>query len=166
MQPKKGNNSVSNNHKSSNKIKPPVSRNNQSDLNRFKTDTNMFNSIGNNDNKIKINKNAGLGSINQYKSFRKSNKNDLLLIKKNKLDKNKKYNNSNNHHRNFSLKNIPITIKNNLYNNANNTSHKGGGKLFEEIEINTINKTYKNLGIKKNCNNNHQKNIIFDYKRK
>ena len=164
-QNKKGCNSVSN-HKSSNKTKPPVSRNNQNDLNRFKTDTNMFNSIGNNDNKLKTNKNVGVGSINQYKSFRKSNKNEFLLIKQNKLDKIKKYNNSNNHHRNFSLKNIPITIKNNLYNNANNTSHKGGGKLFEEIEVNTINKTYKNLGIKKNSNNNHQKKIIFDYKKK
>ena len=163
---KKGSNSVSNNNKSSKKSKLPVSRNNQNDLNRFKTDTNMFNSIGNNDNKLKANKNVGVGSINQYKSFRKSNKNELLLIKQNKLDKNKKYNNSNNHHRNFSLKNIPITIKNNLYNNANNTSHKGGGKLFEEIEVNTINKTYKNLGIKKNSNNNHPKKIIFDYKKK
>ena len=166
MKYKKGSNSVSNNHKSSNKAKPPISRNNQNDLNRFKTDTNTFNSIGNNDNKLKMNKNAGVGSINQYKSFRKSNKNDLLLLKTNKLDKNKKYNNSNNHHRNFSLKNIPITIRNNLYNNATNTSHKGGGKLFEEVEINTINKTYKNLGIKKNSSNNHQKKIIFDYKRK
>ena len=166
LQHKKGNSSVNNNQKSNSKNKPPVSRNNQNDLNRFKTDTNMFNSIGNNDNKSKINKNVGVGSINQYKSFRKSNKNDLLLIKKNKLDKNKKYNNSNNHRRNFSLKNIPITIKNNLNNNANNTSHKGGGKMLEEIEINTINKTYKNLGIKKNSSNNIQKKIIFDYKRK
>ena len=163
---KKGSNSVSHIHKSSNKIKPPISRNNQNDLNIFKTDTNMFNSFGNTDNKAKMNKNVGIGSINQYKSFRKSNKNDLLLIKPNKLDKNKKYNNSNNHHRNFSLKNIPITIKNNLYSNANNTSHKGGGKMLEEIEINTINKTYKNLGIKKSGNNNHQKKIIFDDKRK
>ena len=165
MQQKKGvsigNNTHNNNNNSS--IKPPISRNNQNDLNRFKTD---FNSIGNNDNKLKINKNAGVGSINQYKSFRKSNNNHLLLIKNKNFDKNKKYNNSNNHHRNFSLKNIPITVKNNLYSNVNNTSGRGGGKLFEEIELNSFNKTYKNLGLKKNSNNSHQKKIIFDYKRK
>lgn len=167
IQYKKSSNSGGNTHNSNNPVKPPISRNTQNDLNRFKTDSNMFNSIGN-DNKLKINKNTGVGSINQYKSFRKSNNNHLILIKNKNFDRNKKYNNSNNHHRNFSLKNIPITVKNNLYSNANNTSNRGGGgaKLFEEIELNSINKTYKNLGLKKNSNNSHQKKIIFDYKRK
>ena len=160
MQYIKGGNSGNNTHNNNNLLKSPISRNNQNDLNRFKTDSNMFNSIGNNDNKLKINKNVGIGSINQYKSFRKSNNNHLLLIK------NKNYNNSNNHHRNLSLKNIPITVKNNLYSNVNNTSNRVGGKLFEEIELNSFNKTYKNLGLKKNSNNSHQKKIIFDYKRK
>ena len=166
IQLKKGGNTGGNTHNNNNSIKPPISRNNQNDLNRFKTDSNMLNSIGNNDNKLKINKNAGIGSINQYKSFRKSNNNHLLLTKNKNFDKNQKYNNSNNHHRNFSLKNIPITVKNNLLNNANNTSNRGGGKIFEEIELNSFNKTYKNLGLKKNSNNSHQKKIIFDYKRK
>ena len=166
LQHKKGDNNGNNSNNNNNSIKPPISRNNQNDLNRFKTDSNMFNSIGNNDNKLKINKNTGIGSINQFKSFRKSNNNHLLLIKNKNIEKNKKFNNSNNHHRNLSLKNIPITVKNNLYSNANNTSSRGGGKLFEEIELNSFNKTYKNLGLKKNINNSHQKKIIFDYKRK
>ena len=166
MQYKKSGSNGNNNYNTNNPIKPSISRNNPNDLNRFKTDSNMFNSIGNSDKQSKINKNIGVGSINQYKSFRKSNNNHLLLIKNKNFERNKKFNNSNNHHRNFSLKNIPITVKNNLYNNTNNISSRGGGKLFEEIELNSINKTYKNLGLKKNSINNHQKKIIFDYKRK
>ena len=137
------------------------SRNNQNDLNRFKTDANMLNSLGNCDHsKSKISKNTG--NINQYKSFRKSN-NDILFKQKN-LDKNKKYDNNNNsHQRNFSLKNIPVTVKNNLNYNSYRV-----GKLFEECDLNSINKTYKNLYVKRNNNNNNiqQKKIIFDYKRK
>ena len=146
------------NYLNNNNSKPSTSRNNQNDLNRFKTDSNMLNSLGNCDcSKSKISKN--LGYINQYKSFRKSNNNDL--IKQKYLEKNKKYNNSNSHRRNFSLKNIPVTVKNNLNNNYNSNRV---GKLFEECDLNSINKTYKNLYIKRNSI--QQKKIIFDYKRK
>ncbi len=143
-------------------IKPYISRNNQSDLNRFKTEVNLLNSFANHDAKCKINVNKNI-SNNQFKLFRKSN-NDLLFKQK-YSEKNKKYNNSNTHHRNFSLKNIPITIRSNLNKNENYTSNKIG-KLFDEIEFSSTSKTYKNIAVKKYNNNSHQKKIIFDYKRK
>ena len=143
-------------------IKSHTSRNNQTDLNRFKTEVNLLNSLINqNSNKNKDNKN--ISNNNQFKSFRKSCNNEIL-IKNKYLDKNKKYNNSNNHQRNLSLKNIPITIRSNLYNNCYYTSNKIS-KLLEEMEFSSTNKTYKNLPIKKN-KNSIQKKIIFDYKRK
>ena len=140
-------------------IKEYTSRNNQNDLNRFKTEVNILNSMVNNDT-IK-NKNNIINN-NQFKSFRKTKNNEILKI----FGKNNKINNSNKHHRNLSLKNIPITVRNNMNNNGNYTNNKIG-KLFEEIDFLSSNKTYKDLGNKKNNNNiHHQKKIIFDYKRK
>ena len=137
-------------------IKPLPSRNNQNDLNRFKTESNMVNS--NNPNKNIVN-------INQYKSFRKSYNNEMLIKQKN-FEKKKKYRNSSSHNKNFSLKNIPVTVKNNNLNNYINYSSNRVGKLFDEFELHSINKTYKNLISKKNKNKSQQKKIIFDYKRK
>ena len=143
-------------------FKSAASRNNQNDLNRLKTDSNMLNSIGNHDIiKKKVSKKRV--SINPYKSFRKSYNNEILMKNKNLEKKKKKYYNSN-RHRNLSLKNIPITVKNNL--NYNFHHNNKTGKLFDEYELNSNNKTYKNLCLKKNNNNSHQKKIIFDYQRK
>ena len=151
-------------------FKATTSRNNQNDINRFKTDVNLLNSIINQEaNKKKININKNNNNYNNFKTFRKSINNEML-IKQQCLDINKKFNtntNNNNkshHHRNLSLKNIPITVRNNLYNKYNYTNNKIS-KLFDEFESNSISKTYKNLVLKKN-NNSHQKKIIFDYKRK
>ena len=142
--------------------KGPISRNNQNDLNRFKTDINMLNSLVSNEmNKNKIHITKNINTNTKFKLFRKSNE---KLSKAKCVDNNKKYYNSNNHQRNLSLKNIPITIKNNLYNNGNYTSNKTG-KLFDDVDFSLNSKTYKNLTWKKN-NNTIQKKIIFDYKRK
>ena len=144
-------------------IKSHTSRNNQTDLNRFKTEINFLNSIANQEaNKNIINPNKNITNI-QFKLFRKSN-NDFLFKHK-YSDKSKKYNNSNTHKRNFSLKNIPITLRNKLYKNENNSSNKIG-KLFEKLEFSSTSKIYKNLALKKINNNIHQKKIIFDYKKK
>jgi hypothetical protein len=86
-----------------------------------------------------------------------------MLMKQKNLERKKKYYHSN-HHRNLSLKNIPITVKNNLNYNFHHSNRTG--KLFDEYELNSNNKTYKNLCLKKNNNNSHQKKIIFDYQRK
>ena len=143
-------------------IKSHTSRNNQTDLNRFKTEINFLNSIANQEaNKNIINNNKNITNI-QFKLFRKPN-NDFLFKHK-CSDKSKKYN-SNTHKRNFSLKNIPIALRNNLYKNENNSSNKIG-KLFEKLEFSSTSKTYKNLTTKKINNNIHQKKIIFDYKKK
>jgi len=144
-------------------VKSAISRNNLNDLNRLKTDSNMLNSIGNHDIiKKKVSKKRV--NINPYKSFRKSYNNEMLMKQKKLEKKKKKYYNSN-HHRNLSLKNIPITVKNNLNYNFHHSNRTG--KLFDEFELNSNNnKTYKNLCLKKNNNNSHQKKIIFDYQRK
>ena len=146
--------SINNNSNNNNYFKTFTSRNNQNDINRFKTDVNILNSIINqelNKNKVNINKNS---INNQFKIFRKSS------------NKNNNNNNNCHHHRNLSLKNIPVTARINLYNKCNNSGYKVA-KLFDENEFSNTNKTYKNLGIKKSCNtNNHKKKIIFDYKRK
>ena len=93
--------------------------------------------------------------INQYKSFRKSNNIEIF-------SKMKKYNN-NTHNKNLSLKNMPITVKNNLNNNF---SMNKTGKLIDEYENNLNSKTYRHFCLKKNSNITHQNKIIFDYKRK
>lgn len=144
-------------------VKSAISRNNLNDLNRLKTDSNMLNSIGNHDIiKKKVSKKRV--NINPYKSFRKSYNNEMLMKQKKLEKKKKKYYNSN-HRRNLSLKNIPITVKNNLNYNFHHSNRTG--KLFDEFELNSNNnKTYKNLCLKKNNNNSHQKKIIFDYQRK
>ena len=66
--------------------------NNKNDLNRFKTEVNILNLL--NQEKEKTNKNMNnTNYINQYKSFRKSNNQEIF-------SKMKKYNNNTNHNRN------------------------------------------------------------------
>ena len=74
----------------------------------------------------------------------------------------KKYNN-NTHNRNLSLKNMPVTVKNNL--NSNFSMNKTG-KILDEYDLNLTSKTYKHFYLKKNSNSVNQNKIIFDYKRK
>jgi hypothetical protein len=134
------------------------SRNNKNDLNRFKTEVNILNSLLCQD-KEKINKNSNISNNNCYKSFRKSNNNDIL----NKMKNMENIKNNNNHNRNLSLKNIPITVKNNMNNNF---SMSKIGKIHDEYEFNSTYKTYKHFCLKKNNNSKQQNKIIFDYKRK
>ena len=135
--------------------KNSTSRNcNKNDLNRFKTEVNILNLL--NQEKDKANKNANIiNNINQYKSFRKSNNYEIF-------SKTKKYNN-NTHNRNLSLKNMPVTVKNNL--NSNFSMNKTG-KILDEYDLNLTSKTYKHFYLKKNSNSVNQNKIIFDYKRK
>ena len=132
-----------------------ISRNtNKNDLNRFKTEVNILNLLS--QDREKTSKNIyNIHNINQYKSFRKSNNFDVF-------SKMKKYNN-NIQNRNLSLKNIPITVKNNL--NSNFSMNKTG-KILDEYDLNITSKTYKHLCLKKNSNSMHPNKIIFDYKRK
>ena len=129
--------------------------NNKNDLNRFKTEVNILNLL--NQEKEKTNKNMNnTNYINQYKSFRKSNNQEIF-------SKMKKYNNNTNHNRNLSLKNIPVTVKSNL--NSNFSMNKTG-KILDEYDLNLTSKTFKHFCLKKNSNIMHQNKIIFDYKRK
>ena len=141
--------------------------NNKNDLNRFKTEVNILNSLLSQD-KEKINNNNKNNNTNisnnnnyYYKSFRKSNNNDILNKMKNM--ENNKYNNNNSHNRNLSLKNIPITIRSNMNNNF---SMSKIGKMHDDYDFNSANKTYKHFCLKKNNNTKQQNKIIFDYKRK
>ena len=132
------------------------SRNNNSknDLNRFKTEVNILNLLS--QEREKANKNINnFNYINQYKSFRKSNNPEIF-------SKTKKYNN-NTHNRNLSLKNMPVTVKNNLNNNF---SMNRTGKNVDEYDLNMTSKAYKHFCLKKNSNVMNQNKIIFDYKRK
>ena len=132
------------------------SRNNNSknDLNRFKTEVNILNLLS--QEREKANKNINnFNYINQYKSFRKSNNPEIY-------SKTKKYNN-NTHNRNLSLKNMPVTVKNNLNNNF---SMNKTGKNMDEYDLNMTSKAYKHFCLKKNSNVMNQNKIIFDYKRK
>ena len=131
--------------------------NNKNDLNRFKTEVNILNILS--QEREKANKNINnINFVNQYKSFRKSNNPEIFL-------KNKKYNNNNNtHNRNLSLKNMPVTVKNNLNNNF---SMNKTGKNIDEYDLNLTSKAYnKHFCLKKNSNVMNQNKIIFDYKRK
>ena len=133
------------------------SRNNNSknDLNRFKTEVNILNLLS--QEREKANKNINnFNYINQYKSFRKSNNPEIY-------SKAKKYNNNNTHNRNLSLKNMPVTVKNNLNNNF---SMNRTGKNVDEYDLNMTSKAYKHFCLKKNSNVMNQNKIIFDYKRK
>ena len=133
------------------------SRNNNSknDLNRFKTEVNILNLLS--QEREKANKNINnFNYINQYKSFRKSNNPEIF-------SKTKKYNNNNTHNRNLSLKNMPVTVKNNLNNNF---SMNRTGKNVDEYDLNMTSKAYKHFCLKKNSNVMNQNKIIFDYKRK
>ena len=133
------------------------SRNNNSknDLNRFKTEVNILNLLS--QEREKANKNINnFNYINQYKSFRKSNNPEIF-------SKTKKYNNNNTHNRNLSLKNMPVTVKNNLNNNF---SMNKTGKNIDEYDLNMTSKAYKHFCLKKNSNVMNQNKIIFDYKRK
>ena len=129
-----------------------ISRNsNKNDLNRFKTEVNILNLLS--QEKDKTNKN--INNNIQYKSFRKSNNQEIS-------SKIKKYNN-NTHNRNLSLKNMPVTIKSNL--NSNFSMNKTG-KILDEYDLNITSKTYRHFCLRKNNNGIHQNKIIFDYKRK
>ena len=133
------------------------SRNNNSknDLNRFKTEVNILNLLS--QEREKANKNINnFNYINQYKSFRKSNNPEIF-------SKTKKYNSNNTHNRNLSLKNMPVTVKNNLNNNF---SMNKTGKNMDEYDLNMTSKAYKHFCLKKNSNVMNQNKIIFDYKRK
>ena len=130
------------------------SRNNKNDLNRFKTEVNILNLLS--QEKDKANKNMNnTNYINQYKSFRKSNNIEIF-------SKMKKHNN-NSHNKNLSLKNNPVTVRNNLNNNF---SMNKTGKMGDEYDLNLTNKTYKHFCLKKNNNGIYHNKIIFDYKRK
>jgi hypothetical protein len=129
-----------------------ISRNsNKNDLNRFKTEVNILNLLSQEKDKANKNTNNNI----QYKSFRKSNNQEIS-------SKIKKYNN-NTHNRNLSLKNMPVTIKSNL--NSNFSMNKTG-KILDEYDLNITSKTYRHFCLKKNNNGIHQNKIIFDYKRK
>ena len=138
--------------------------NNKNDLNRFKTEVNILNSLLGQD-KEKTNKKNNMNISNNnniyYKSFRKSNNNDILNKMKNM--ENNKHINNNSHTRNLSLKNIPITVRSNMNNNF---SLNKIGKIHYEYDFNLMNKTNKYSYLKKNNISKQQNKIIFDYKRK
>ena len=136
-----------------------TSRNIKIDLEKFKTDENIVNSIilhssNNKLSKIKISENAI-----QIPSFRKSN-NYEKLIKQRTLFKLKKYNININNKKNLTQKDIPAMYNTRSILNKNNSSKKI--RINGEFSYN--NKTHKNLYLK--SNNNNQKKIIFDYKKK
>ena len=136
-----------------------TSRNIKIDLEKFKTDENIVNSIilhssNNKLSKIKISENAI-----QIPSFRKSN-NYEKLIKQRTLFKLKKYNININNKKNLTQKDIPAMYNTRSILNKNNSSKKI--RINGEFSYN--NKTHKNLYLK--SINNNQKKIIFDYKKK
>lgn len=146
-----------------NNSRPLTSRNIKIDLEKFKTEENIVNSIivQSTNNKILKNKNNENNNI-QYSSFRKSNNNEIIIKQRN-LFKIKKNNININNKRNLTLKDMPVINMNKTKRtlNKNNSSKK----IFINDELNYTNKTYKNLYMK-SINNNNQKKIIFDYKKK
>ena len=149
------------NSKRNSNNKPLTSRNIQIDLDKYKTEENILNSIVLQGGSYKIKKAKNMESNIQYTSFRKSNNNRLLINQRN-LFKNKKSYKDFNTKKNLTLKDIPVNnkIKSNL-NNHNSTNRIK--KIPIDEEFNSTNKTYKNLYVK---NTNSQKKIIFDYKKK
>ena len=140
-----------------NNSKQLTSRNIRIDLDKFKTEENIVNSIILHGTGNKIFRIKNYENNKQYTSFRKSNNNEIAIKQRN-LFKIKK---SSINKKNLTLKDIPISnkIKSNINNNSNNTCKK----IYINEEFSSINRTHKNLYIK---NNNNQKNIIFDYKNK
>jgi hypothetical protein len=128
--------------------------NNRNDLNRFKTEVNILNLLSQEKEKANNKNMNNTNYNNQYKSFRKSNNNEIFS----KMKKN-----TNNQNRNLSLKNIPVTLKSNLNNNF---SMNKTGKILDEYDLNVTNKPYKHFCLKKNSNIMNHNKIIFDYKRK
>ena len=128
--------------------------NNRNDLNRFKTEVNILNLLSQEKEKANNKNMNNTNYNNQYKSFRKSNNNEIFS----KMKKN-----TNNQNRNLSLKNIPVTVKSNLNNNF---SMNKTGKILDEYDLNVTNKPYKHFCLKKNSNIMNHNKIIFDYKRK
>ena len=142
-----------------------TSRNIRIDLDKFKTEENIVNSLvlqGTTSHKIlKIKDNE---SNIQYTSFRKSNNNGISIKQRN-LFKIKKNNININNKKHLTLKNIPVMNNTKSSLNYNNTSKR----IYINDELSSINKTYKNLYIKNNNinnANNSNKKIIFDYKNK
>ena len=127
------------------------SRNIQNDLNKFKTEANLLyeNCLT---AKTLISKH---NNNNQYKSFRNSNKE--LFGKTKNLDKSKK-------EKNVSIKNIPVTVRNeNKLFGCKNFNNNRITKFFEGYENTTSFRTFKKNGGK---NESIPKKIIFDYKGK
>jgi hypothetical protein len=146
-----------------NNSRPLTSRNVQIDLDKYKTEENILNSIVLHGASYKILKNkSNLDNNNiQYTSFRKGN-NKRLLINQRNLFKNKKKSKEHNTKKNLTLKDIPFNNKarSNLYSNNSNRIKK----LQMDDESNSTKKVYKDLNIK--ISNNNQNKVIFDYKKK
>ena len=146
-----------------NNSRPLTSRNIQIDLDKYKTEENILNSIVLHGASYKILKNkSNIDNNNiQYTSFRKGN-NKRLLINQSNLFKNKKNFKEHNNKKNLTLKDIPFNNKarSNLYSNYSNRIKK----LQLDDESNSTNKVFKELNIK--INNNNQNKVIFDYKKK
>ena len=139
-----------------------TSRNIKIDLDKFKTEENIVNSIilqGTTSHRILKNKNYE-NNI-QYTSFRKANNNEVLIKQRN-LFKLKKTNINIKDKKHLTLKNIPIMNNTKSILNYNNTSKK----IYINDDLSTINKTYKNLYVKNSNNASNNKKVIFDYKKK
>ena len=147
-----------------NNTRPLTSRNIKIDLDKFRTEENIVNSIilqGTTSHRILKNKNNE-NNIH-YTSFRKAN-NHEILIKQRNLFKLKKSNLNMKSKKQLTLKEIPIMskTKSNLVYNNNNSSKK----IYVNEDISSISKGNKNLYKKNNNNNSNQNKIIFDYKKK
>ena len=152
---KQKNTNTNNNYINKSITKYTHSRNsNRNDLNRFKTEVNILNLLSQEKEKANNKNMNNTNYNNQYKSFRKSNNNEIFS----KMKKN-----TNNQNRNLSLKNIPVTVKSNLNNNF---SMNKTGKILDEYDLNVTNKPHKHFCLKKNSNIMNHNKIIFDYKRK
>ena len=131
---KQKNTNTNNNYINKSITKYTHSRNsNRNDLNRFKTEVNILNLLSQEKEKANNKNMNNTNYNNQYKSFRKSNNNEIFS----KMKKN-----TNNQNRNLSLKNIPVTVKSNLNNNF---SMNKTGKILDEYDLNVTNKPYKHL---------------------
>ena len=149
-------NLTKNNYHTNNNSKQFSSRNIKIDLDKFKTEENIVNSIILKNSNHKILKNKNNSKNIQYSSFRKSNNNEITIKQRNLF----KIKNANiNHKKNLTLKDIPIMNK-----TKSNITTNSSKKIYINDDYNSINKTYKNIYMKKS--NNNQKKIIFDYKKK
>ena len=147
---------ISNNTKQ-NKLKksiPLTSRNIKINLDKFKTDQNIVNSLihqGASNKIILRNRKEKNENAVQYISFRKANNKDMMKNNKNRNLFKAKKNNNDKYYKNLVLKDT-LTI-----NKSKNNINKN--------DSNSLTHTYKNIYMK-NTSNNNQRKIIFDYKNK